>query len=165
MTPFAVRTSVGDITFDGYPELDGFYAENVSEIATDVEAFLSNTAFKNFTGSAEPKNWTQSLAASHRDDGIIEQHYRMVADIDPQGKVIEEMCVLIDEPVFAIGVFSSKRGGFIQNGGHGGRTRLYKGTPDTVISDVSMSIDFFLFAGVFICIIGVMHVLGTLFTK
>jgi hypothetical protein len=165
MTPCAVRTSVGDITFVGYPRLDGFHAENVSEIAAHVEEFLSNTSFKNFTWFAQPRGWAESLAASHSDDGIIEQHHRMVADIDPQGRMIQETCVLINEPVCAIGHFSKKRGGFIQNVGYGWRTRLYKGTPDTLISRISKEIDFFLFAGSFCCIIGIIHVLFVLYAK
>jgi hypothetical protein len=131
MTPCAVRTSVGDITLVGYPKLDGFDAKNVSEIAAHVKEFLSNTSFKDFTWAwfAQPRGWAESLAAIHSDDGIIEQHHRMVNDIDPQEKVIEETCVLINEPVCAIGHFSNKRGGFIKMWATAGERVFIKGHP------------------------------------
>ena len=131
MVPCAVRTDKGDVRLvGGYSELHGFSSRSFD----DDKAYVAAKEFASKTSFQKAKRVKRKIPAPIDDDvGIIELHQRS-ADVDPTGQVLEETCVLIGEPVCAIGHYSRMKNAFIQNGWS---TVIYRGRPDTALSEAT----------------------------
>jgi hypothetical protein len=90
--------------------------------------------FQDSTGHDVGNAKVERTRAINSRDGVIERHHRSYPHVDQQGHTFEGTCVLIDEPVCAIGYFSQRENGFISD------ITVYCGTPETAISDIGSSI-------------------------